>query len=110
MASDVDIRFHRMPRDASVEAAIQRWVARLEGANVEIQRARVTVAPATRQRTKVSLMLELANGSAPTTKTKSPDTYVSVANAFRKLRVRLLRAPKDTHAIAFGQRCAPCGP
>jgi hypothetical protein len=92
VTSYIDVSFRGLPRDLSVEAAIHRWVARLEALRIEVQRAEVTVEPSGRKRTQISATVRLTNGCVQTTATVHADTYVGVANAFRAIRHQLLPA------------------
>jgi hypothetical protein len=83
MTPYVDVSFHGLPRDVSIEAAIHRWVARLEAMRIEIQRAQITVEVSGRRRTSVTLILRLMDGNSRTTASVHADAYVGVADAFR---------------------------
>lgn len=103
MTPYVDVSFRGLPRDPSVEAAINRWVARLESMRIEVQRAEIIVAPAGRKRTLISATIELTTGAVQTTATAHADTYVGVADAFRAIRKQLQppESPQSSHSLAF---------
>jgi hypothetical protein len=94
MATSIEVRFDRMARSASVEAAIHRWIARLEEVSGPIRRAAVAIERSGRH-TAVCLKLELDGGAAMTWAASHHEIYVAVADAFREARRRLLdgRAP-----------------
>lgn len=83
MTPYVDVSFHGIPRDVSIETAIHRWVARLEEMRIEIQRAQITVEPVGKRRTAVTLNLQTLDGNRRTARSVHADAYVGVADAFR---------------------------
>jgi hypothetical protein len=85
MTTYIDVSFRGLVRDPSIEAAIHRWVARLEAMRLEIQRASVIVEPSGRKRTLVSTTVRLVDGTVRTSATVHADTYVGVADAFRAI-------------------------
>lgn len=89
MCPDIEVKFVRLSRDPSVEAAIQRWVDRLDW-SVEIGMAQVVVERAGWRRVTVHATLVLGNGKELTFSTSHTDIYVAVADAFRGARKRLL--------------------
>lgn len=95
MTSYVDVSFHGLPHDGSIEASIQRWVARLEAMRIEIQRAQITVEPSGRRRTAITLTLLLLDGSSRTVGSVHADAYVAVADAFRAARKQFQPAPQS---------------
>ena len=86
----ISVRFEHMVRDASVEASVHRWVARLESPTVSVQRALITIEQVGRSRTKVYVKLDLVDGTASIATTAHADIYVAVADAFRAVRRELL--------------------
>ena len=82
----IDVRFRRMPRDLSIEAAIYRWVARLESANVAVHHATISIEPSSRRHVAVWVTLQLGDGSRSTTTASREDIYVAVGDAFRAVR------------------------
>ena len=101
MTPYVDVSFHDLPRDVSIEASIHRWVARLEAMGIEIQRAEIKVAPSGRRQTSVSLTLVLVDGTSRATSSVHADAYVCVADAFRAAKQRLLPSvPPRARAVA----------
>jgi len=79
-----------MPRDGSLEAAVHRWVARLEWTPIEVHRAEVMIERVGRRRTAVRVSIGSVTGAAPTAATSHADAYVAVSNAFREVRRQLL--------------------
>ena len=102
MSPHIDVKFARMPHDPSVEASVQRWVDRLGWANVEIQRASVSIERSGWRRTSACLTLVLVDGRALTAATSQADVYVAVAEVFREVRRQLLAgaAPPVPPALA----------
>jgi hypothetical protein len=90
MCPDIDVKFVRMPRDPSVEASVQRWVDRICWANVEVERAEVTIERSGWRRTSVCLTLALAGERPLTAATSHVDVYVAVADVFREVRKQVL--------------------
>jgi len=88
MSSRIEVKFHGLPHDPSLEAAIDRWVTRLEAMSFEIRSAIAIVERSGRQRTSVHLALALANGMSLTAANSHTDAYVAVSNAFRAARRR----------------------
>jgi ribosome-associated translation inhibitor RaiA len=106
MNSYVDVNFHRIDRDPSIESAIHRWVARFEAMRFEVQRASATVESTGRNRTTVCLTLVLADGTARTAATTHTDPYVAVSDAFRVVRHQLIAAQPDRSRTAPGRMVA----
>jgi hypothetical protein len=90
MCPDIDVKFVRLPRDPSVEAAVQRWVDRI-GWNIEVDRAVVSIERIGWRRLSVSLELFPSAGKLVTAATSHTDIYVAVADVFRAARKQLLR-------------------
>jgi ribosome-associated translation inhibitor RaiA len=86
MTTYIDVSFRDVSQNASIEAAIHRWVARLEAMRIEVQRAEVTVEPFGRKRTMISATVRLTNGHVETRASVHTDPYVCIANAFRAIR------------------------
>jgi ribosome-associated translation inhibitor RaiA len=86
----IHVEFYGMPRDPSLEAAIHRWVARLESMSVRVQRAEVAIEPVGRRRTSVQVYIGALDGVAPQATTAHADAYVAVSDAFREVRRQLL--------------------
>jgi len=89
MCPDIEVNFVRLSRDPSVEAAIHRWVDRLDW-NMEIDRAHVVVERSGWRRVAVHVSLVLGTGKELTFSTAHTDIYVAVADAFRGARKRML--------------------
>jgi ribosome-associated translation inhibitor RaiA len=94
MTSYIAVNFQRIDRNASIESAIHRWVARFEAMRFEVRRAVATVEAAGRSRTAVKLTVVLADGASRTVTTARTDPYVAVSDAFRRVRQQLLAAPQ----------------
>lgn len=97
MCPFVNVSFQGMPRDPSLEAAVHRWVARLEWTSIEVHRAEVVIERIGRRRTGVRLRIGPVTGDAPTVATGHADAYVAVSNAFRAVRQRLV--DRDTPVV-----------
>ncbi|MBA3460348.1 MAG: ribosome-associated translation inhibitor RaiA [Deltaproteobacteria bacterium] len=94
MEIPTEISFHGLPRSPSVEASIQRWVARLENLNGRIRSCHVFVEqPHRRQRScsdfEVHVHLDVP-GMETGSRNHHEDIYVAVADAFRAVRRQLL--------------------
>jgi hypothetical protein len=98
----LNVRFRGMPRDASVEAAAQRWGVRLEAANLAIRRAAVAIEPSPDgRRIAARVTVELANGATAVTTGARDDAHVAVGDAFRAARRQLLaHSASDGHGSA----------
>jgi len=105
-----EITFHGIEHSESAEAAIQRWVTRLEHVYDRITSCNVVVSqPHKRQRHgrdfQVSLILEVPGGEIPVTHVTHEDIYVAIADAFRAARrqlqhhVELRRGFVKTHVV-----------
>lgn len=88
--SSVVVRFSGLPRNPSLEAAVHRWVARLEALRFAICGADLVIEASRRHTTTVTLELAIDGGSAVTTAITHADPYVAIADAFRAARQRLL--------------------
>jgi ribosome-associated translation inhibitor RaiA len=85
MSPFVMVRFHGTTRQPSLEAAAQRWVARLELVHVTIQRAVIDI-EAQRKATRVQLTVALDDGAVASITSAHEDPYVAIADAFRAVR------------------------
>ena len=83
MALSIDVSFSGVDPDPSVEAAIHRWVARLESMRLEVDRARVRLENARRGRTTIDLRLSMMDGTVHVATAERTDIYVAVGDAFR---------------------------
>jgi ribosome-associated translation inhibitor RaiA len=85
----IQVSFPGGPRDLALEAAVHRWVARLESAIEDALHVDVTIE---RARRNTSVGLTLSGGSSGSRKaaTSHKDAYVAVSDAFRALRQQLL--------------------
>jgi hypothetical protein len=86
MTTYIGVSFLGLPRDLSIEAAIHRWVARLEAIQIEVQRAQITVQPSGRKRTRISATVQLVNGDVKTSAIVHENAYVGIADTFRAIR------------------------
>ena len=89
-----EITFHRIEHSDAVEAAVNRWVARLEHIYDRITKCGVVISlPHKRHRHgsefNVSVVLEVPNGQVTATHISHVDIYVAVADAFRAARRQL---------------------
>jgi hypothetical protein len=89
MQPDVQVSFPGSQRDAALEAAVHRWVARLESEMEDALRLEVMIDRRARRGTSVDLTLCGADGPR-TAATSHKDAYVAVSDAFRALRMQLL--------------------
>ena len=94
MQIPTEITFHGIEHSDSAEAAIQRWVARLEHVYDRITKCGVGVSqPHKRHRHgrefQVSLVLEVPGGEIAVTHVAHEDIYVAIADAFRAARRQL---------------------
>lgn len=86
----VQVSFQGLPRDPSLEAAVHRWVARLESMGAEIRGAEVTIEPMGRRRTSVRASIGPSSGARPAAESSHIDAFVAVSEAFRALHRQLL--------------------
>ena len=94
-----EITFHELPHSDSVEAAIQRWVARVEPLHARIQSCRVFVMqPHRSQRTgrafEIHVRLDIPGAEIAASRIHHEDIYVAIADAFRAVRRQLLEQTK----------------
>jgi hypothetical protein len=89
MCPSIEVKFVRLSRDPSVEAAIQRWVDRLDW-NMEIADAQIAVERSGWRRVSVHVSLFFGAGRELSLSTSHTDIYVAVADAFREARKRML--------------------
>lgn len=94
MAPEIHVMFRGLQRDGSVEAAVQRWVTRLEGTTLDIQRASTVLARVRRHTLVVTVTLVFVDDSTRTVTTQHLDPYVAVADAFRAVRHQCLAAAR----------------
>src|SRR5258708_4065553 len=88
-----EITFQKLPYSESVDAAIQRWIARLEHVYERIASCRVSVLYR-RHRTGKAFEIHISLGVPGTEITsshvQSDDIYLAVADAFRAVRRQLI--------------------
>jgi ribosome-associated translation inhibitor RaiA len=89
-----DLAFHQIDRSPSVEAAIERWLGRLESVHSRIQRISVHVSQPHKSHRQgrefqVSVMVEIPGRTIPVTQSHE-DIYLAVSDAFRTARRMLL--------------------
>jgi ribosome-associated translation inhibitor RaiA len=94
MAIPTEITFHGIDPSPSAEAAIERWVARLEHVHDRILHVHATVGVPHRHGRKrdfeVHLKLDISGAEIVTRLAKHEDVYVAIADAFRAARRQLL--------------------
>src|SRR5688572_2103961 len=110
MQIPTEITFHGIEHSDSVEASVQRWVARLDHMYDRITTCHVTISqPHKRHRHgsefNVSIVLEVPGSEIAVTHVRHEDIYVAVADAFRAARrqlsnqVDLRRGFVKTHVV-----------
>lgn len=94
MAIPTEITFHELDVSPAAEAAIERWVARLETIHQRILHVHATVSVphrhAPRREFEVHLKLEIAGAEIVTRLARHADVYIAIADAFRATRRQLL--------------------
>jgi len=95
MAIPTEVTFHDLEHSDSVEAAIHRWVARLEHVHDRIVRCHVKVEQPHKSHRQgrefeVHVVLEWWGENIATSKHRHADIYVAIADAFRASRRQLL--------------------
>ena len=94
MAIPTEITFHGLDPSTSAEAAIERWVARLEHVHDRIIHVHATVGVPHRHGRKrefeVHVKLDISGAEIVTRLAKHEDVYVAIADAFRAARRQLL--------------------
>jgi ribosome-associated translation inhibitor RaiA len=86
----IQVSFPGGPRDLALEAAVHRWVARLESAIEDALHVDVKIERVGRRATSVGLTLSGGAGGSRKAATSHKDAYVAVSDAFRALRQQLL--------------------
>jgi hypothetical protein len=96
MLSHIEVSFPSGTRDQALEAAVHRWVTRLEPILVDDDlRIDVTI-ELNRRRTAVRLKWSGGPEDVGTTATSHADPYVAVSDAFRTVRQQLLERRSST--------------
>lgn len=95
MAIPTEVTFHDLDHSDSVEAAIHRWVARLEHVHDRIVRCNVKVEQPHKSHRhgrefEVHVVLEWWGENIATSRHRHEDIYVAIADAFRASRRQLL--------------------
>ncbi len=90
MHSFIEVTFHELEHDRSVENAVHRWVARLEGTQLEVRHARVRLERIGRRRTSACLELSLSGDRTAIAATAHEDAFVAIADAFRAARQQVM--------------------
>ena len=80
----VAVRFEGIPQDPSLEAAVERWVARLESRLV-VERIEVTISAG-----RLGTTVRVVTGAISPISATRPDPYVAVSDAFRAIRRRMI--------------------
>jgi ribosomal subunit interface protein len=88
-----EITFHQLDHSDAVEAAVQRWIARLEHLSERMTKCSVTLDQPHKRRRHggeyhVSIVLEVPGAELAATH-DHVDVYVAIADAFRALRRQL---------------------
>ena len=86
----IEVSFPGSPHDPALEAAVHRWVARLEPAIEDAVRVDVKIDRSARRRTTVGLTILGGSDGPRTAATSHQDAYVAVSDAFRAVRLQLL--------------------
>ena len=87
--------FRDMPRSPALQAAAERWVARLEQVSDRIVGCHVMIEKPHRHHLhgspfQVNILLSVPGGNIAVTNQVSQDAYVALADAFRAARRKLL--------------------
>ncbi len=95
MAIPTEITFHEIPRSAAVEAAVLRWVARLEPLHDRVVRCLVKIEQPHRSQRQgrafeIHVVVEIPGNDIAVSRIRHEDIYVAVADAFRAARRQLL--------------------
>lgn len=95
MPIPTEITFHDLPQSDAVEAAIHRWVARLEHVHDRIIRCEVKIAQPHKSHRhgrefEIHVVLEWWGENIATSHHGHEDIYVAIADAFRASRRQLL--------------------
>jgi ribosome-associated translation inhibitor RaiA len=111
MAIPTEITFHGLEPNSSAEAAIERWVARLETIHDRILHVQATVSVPSRHGRRpdveVHLKLDISGSEIVTRLARHEDVYVAIADAFRAARKQLLEVEdRRSFANAFVARHA----
>ena len=88
----IEVQFQRIAHDPSLEAAVQRWVARFAAMNIEVRRAKAVIEPFGRRATAVTLSLVLSDGRDAAAAITHVEPYVAISEAFRAARRQLVSA------------------
>ena len=91
MSSIIDVKFLRLVREPSIEAAVHRWVARIEELT-DIQRADITVELSGRSRVTVHVTIASVGRAGQIAAATRLDAYVAVSDAFREIRRQLVES------------------
>jgi hypothetical protein len=100
MQTFVRISFRRMAKSASIEAAVWRWVARLEPVAESIQGLEVTIESSGGNRYDVMVVMELPEHTIEPISSSHSDVYVAIYSAFRNARKTLLGRGSSTYLAA----------
>jgi len=95
MAIATEITFHEIPKSETVEAAVRRWVDRLEHVYDRIVGCTVKIEQPHRSQRhgrefEVHVILDVPGTNLATSRVRHEDIYVAIADAFRATRRQLL--------------------
>lgn len=88
----IEVRFREQARDHSLENAVQRWVARLEGMRFDVHGADAVIERSGRRDTSIRLTVTLGDGASSAVACTHAEPFVAVSEAFRSVRRALLLA------------------
>ena len=90
MQLPIEVAFRQCLADPSLDAAVRRWVERLERTGLELARATVVIEEGAWRRTAVRVELAVPAGAPIAATAAHADPYVAIGDAFRVARRRLL--------------------
>jgi hypothetical protein len=89
-----------MAKSQSIEAAVQRWLARLEQIGDSIEGLEITLEANGRRCYDILLVIQLTGVACVTIATSHEDVYVAVSDAFRQARKALLERAQIPYLVA----------
>lgn len=87
--SFIDVSYVGREPDASLEATIHRWVARMAAIHIDITHVNLRVERAGWRSTKIALDVLLGDQSHGTAETRHVDSHAALSDAFRAVLHRL---------------------